>query len=277
MVSGAQLADGDVAGAGTAGATGAHQRTRRTGGGILGYLIRIVVTLGIGVIALVAVATGAAGVGGITLGRTGGASHLGAVAVRTCGTTSRTFAGAGGPAMALGIGVVVLIAVRTLGTGVGGITLSRTGGVSHLAGVAVAGGGDGFGLGGATVVTGVGLDTCLGTRGRSGHRSAVPLMGAGHTHIITPGAAGISPAGNTEAVLSIGGQGQVSSLVPLSVPVVLCAAGVHADENHIGITGSGGRALKIAVTQIGHCNPFFAGRSAEEIGFNTCVVRFPSI
>ena len=101
--------------------------------------------IGSSFVTLIAVTTGRAGVGGVTLIQTGRCRHYTLVD------------------MPIGSSFVTLIAVTAGGTGVGGVTLIQTGGCRHHTLVTVSHGGNHFGFRITAAGAGTGSGTVLGT------------------------------------------------------------------------------------------------------------------
>ena len=80
---------------------------------------------------------------------------------------------------------------------------------------------------------------------------------------------------NGEMVSTVSGNGKVSSLIPLIVPVVSRSIRIHSAENNLGI-GLIGRNLNLINSKgaiIGHTNPCFA--ISEEIRSKTSIIYLP--
>ena len=206
-----------------------------------GHLGGVAVAGSTGVVILVAVRTSGAGISGIALRRTSGSSHHAGIVVTQLGngfrlgvitdgtgislhtgggTGSRRGDGAAVPAVnaavtadrthAIGIVAVrhdgrvsILIAVRTSGAGMSGVALSSTGRSCHLAGVAVAQLGNGFGVAVLTGRAGILSGAGGGTGSRRGHRAGVTVRASGTAVAALAGAAVPAVAGSRDG-LSLG-------------------------------------------------------------------------
>ena len=95
---------------------------------------------------------------------------------------------------------------------------------------------------------------------------------AGHN---APGALGIIPLTTVdgEAVLIIGGDGQISGLVPFIIPVIGGGAGVHTDENDGSVSAGDGAFIHTVAVGISHAGPGFT--IAEEVSSETGIGVFP--
>ena len=166
MVLGAQITDGNITGGSTTLAAGAHQGTGGTGRRVLGHLIGIAMTGCIGVVALIAVLTGRAGVGGIALCRTGGAGHLAAVAVGAAGGAAGAFAGRAVPVVTQG---------AASGAATAGTLLSRSTGSSCIV-MGNLGNRFRIAISATGLCTSVGLDAGGSTSSLLGHGRAVLVV-----------------------------------------------------------------------------------------------------
>ena len=242
------------------------------GGGDLGG---VAVALGRRLLILIAVSADRTGMGGVALGGTGGGRHLAGVAVarsrdglglggltdgagvglhavgRTgsggghltgapamAATVTALGAGAIGIVMARSGGVGVLVAVGAAGTGVGGIALGRTGGRGDLGLVVMAQLGDGFGLGGLTDGTGVGLHAVSGTGSRLGDLTAVIAVALGGSLV-----AGVAVATDRAGVggVALGGTGGSRHLAGVAVALGGDGLGVGVAADGAGVLpGTGG-------------------------------------
>ena len=220
----------------------------------------------------VAVAAGTTGIGGVTGGGTGGSRHLRGVAV----TRSLNFlgvavaAGAAGEGLDTGSGTgcrrghlgsvavtqrcgfVSSVGIITLGAGVGGVTLSGTGGSRHLRGVAMTRSRNALRLGSVTDRAGVGLDTGGGTGSRRGDHAAVPAMVAAVATLGT-GAVGI--------VMTRG----------ISISILIAVTAAAAGMKRIALLSTGSRhnagGVAVALSRNRFCLGTLTGRAG--VGLDT--------
>ena len=96
--------------------------------------------------------------------------------------------------------------------------------------------------------TGIGFDTRCGTGSRCGHLAGVAVTG-GLTGINRPCTASIVPTADAKTVFTVSRDRQVSSLIPLTVPIVFSTIGIHTDKNDRRVAGCRSRTAVIAVPQ----------------------------
>ena len=96
-------------------------------------------------------------------------------------------------------------------------------------------------------------DILTGGDGRAGGHLHEGRIGGGS--IGTPGAAAVVPAGHSIAVVTVGRQGQVGSLIPFIVPVVCAIGGVHAAENHRSVAAGDLHLVNAVPIGIGAIHP----------------------
>ena len=88
----------------------------------------------------------------------------------------------------------------------------------------------------------------------------------GTTGDLAPGAAAVIPCtgSNGIAVVAVGGDTQISGLVPLVIPVVCTAAAIHTTEDHTGVSAGNSTLISAVAIGVRHTDPGFS--VAEEIG-----------
>ena len=96
--------------------------------------------------------------------------------------------------------------------------------------------------------------------------------------MVRPAAGTIVPGtcGNAVAVVAVGGNRQIVGLVPFVVPIVCAVAGVHAAENHIGVSCGDGTFVVAIAVGIRHALPA-AVAVVPIVNGKACAVFFPII
>ena len=204
-------------------------------------------------------------------GNGSGAVTLGASALQAAGSAG---GGVRGHRIAVAVTgsilISILIGIGAAGTGMGGVTLSRTGRSSHHAGVAVTQLGDGLGVAAATVGASVGPDTVSGTGSFLGHLGGIAVTGgAGVGILISVGTLGASVGGVT--LSRTGGSSHLAGVAVtglgdgLGVAAATVGAGVGTDAV-LGTGGGGGHLGGVAVTQSGLLITLFGSAASTGVG-----------
>ena len=193
--------------------------------------------------------------------------HRGGSLTTGAGTRQRT--GSTGGGVLCGLVAVAVTQGRAGSRTTYGTLLSH--GTGSRGVVMVRGLGNGLGLGTGAVVTGVSLNTSLGTGGCSGHGAAVPAVGAG-----TPSTVFAVPPTGLHGVHTAGvsRNSQVRGLVPLISPVIGSISAVHSAENNVAITRRDITNIDI-VALGGHTDPFVGRFILEKIRSKTGTVGRP--
>ena len=103
------------------------------------------------------------------------------------------------------------------------------------------------------------------------HHGLIRLGGDG-----APGTAAAVPGAicHGVAVGTVGGDGQIGSLVPLVIPAVGAVAGVHTAKDHAGVSAGDGAFINAVTVGVGHAGPDIAW-TVEEIRRKARAINSP--